>query len=247
MVKLQHMKKSWLAGVALVLFVLLMGLSFYLRPSPQESLVMGIKTQDLDSIRVAMQRGADATLPIERGNRANTTPGYTPLQLFLVSDNRPEGLQLLLQRADLRVQSKTGTMVEPDKRDGFEATPLHYVTHRGNSWPPQNAKATLQLLLDKGAPINAKANYPAGLTPLMLARQEWLMRFLLERGADPDLVTAGGACLMNYSGKEPTHPLWKLLKKHGGRPRRVPDSRKFPRPIFASGSSEITGWVYALE
>jgi len=237
------MKRAWIFGGATLVVMLLLVALFRLRPSPQDELWRGVQNGNMALIQKAMSRGADATLPAGPGNKFNLVPGYTPLQVYLMHGSNLDTLKMLLQKADLSVQSETGRLIPLDMEDGLYATPLHFVTIEANNMPKQEGEQLLQLFLTRGAPVNAKAKTPAGLTPLMLAQEEWVVRALLDAGADPDMVAANGACIMNFMGKEPKYnALWRLLKKKGARPRRVPDSLRFPRPVWSRTEHRIERW-----
>lgn len=93
---------------------------------------------------------------------------------------QPEAVSYLLQK---------GANVESSGEGSFHpsARPLHWAA-------AGNCKETVRLLLDAGADINAKADYPWAGTPLGIAAEKGnipLIEYLMARGADVDRAIAG--------------------------------------------------------
>lgn len=93
---------------------------------------------------------------------------------------QPEAVSYLLQK---------GANVKASGEGSFHpsARPLHWAA-------AGNCKETVRLLLDAGADINAKADYPWAGTPLGIAAEKGniqLIEYLMARGADVDRAIAG--------------------------------------------------------
>ncbi|HZF78742.1 MAG TPA: ankyrin repeat domain-containing protein [Rubrivivax sp.] len=100
--------------------------------------------------------------------------GETPLMMAALKGNL-QGTQRLIER---------GAQIN---REGW--TPLHYAASNGQ----EDSTAVVKLLLDRGAPVDARA--PNGNTPLMMAARYGAFRsaeLLLARGADRRLRNNAG-------------------------------------------------------
>jgi uncharacterized protein len=131
-----------------------------------------------DAARVAEALLAHPQIRIDQTNAA----GETPLMIAALKGRREWVRRLLDRGAQLN-------------RDGW--TPLHYAA----SGP--DAKPVVELLLERGAAIDARA--PNGNTPLMMAARygAWTSaEFLLLRGANPKLVNQAGQNAADFARSE---------------------------------------------
>ncbi|RYG73423.1 hypothetical protein EON80_03275 [bacterium] len=239
------MKKKWSVGLSAGVPLMLVGMWSTRGLSPQDQLWEGVHKHDIALIESAMARGANATLPATPDNRFHYSPDYTPLQMFIEDSDNLEGVELMMQNADLKAPTDMYRRVPMDERYPLYGNPLHHLTLMSNQTRRRNydLRSHFAVFLRQSAPINARALKPPGVTPLMLARQLWTFQTLLESGADPNLVADDGACLMNFVGQEPVdNKVWQLLKKFGGRPQRVPNTLGYPRPKFHRTHNSVEGW-----
>lgn len=93
-------------------------------------------------------------------------------------------------------------------RDKFDAPPLHRAT--GNGY-----LASMRLLLDNGADVNARDCL--GATALHQAGQqpESIVRLLLERDADPNAATSMGETPLHSAINANNEPIVRLLLQNG--------------------------------
>ena len=127
-----------------------------------------------DVVQLLLEEGADARMA-----NKGTFEYWSPLHVAASRGNNlyQEVAHLLLEGG-----------AEPNMRDGFGRTPLHWASH------PCVAK----LLLDRGADLNIQCQL--GYTPLTMAAMKGyidVVKFLLESGADPNMA--------NHYGETPLH------------------------------------------
>lgn len=195
-------RRAWLAAAALMACV---------RAGAADSYVEFFRAVDIDNARAVqtlLTRGFDPNAANERGNSglhlalrdgalrvaaallahpdtkvdATNAAGETPLMLAALRGN-VEWTKRLIER---------GAAIQ---RDGW--TPLHYAASGSD------ALAVLELLLERGAAIDARA--PNGNTPLMMASRfgAWASaEALLMRGADPRLANAAGQTAADFARLE---------------------------------------------
>ena len=76
-----------------------------------------------------------------------------------------------------------------------------------------------------------------GKTPLMLAQNRNAVELLVKAGANPNLVVPGSASVMNVQGPvERRDEVWMALRKAGGKPRRLQPT---PTPSAKEQSDEV--------
>lgn len=166
-------------------------------------------------VRLALDKGFDA-------NAATSGIGsdcfYTPL-LWAVEGGNEEILRILLERG-----AKVNLGVP-------RFTPLHRATEK-------NSDAMVELLLDYGA--NVELREDVGLTPLLMARCEKIVRLLLDRGAEVNARTKrGGATALHLACIRGEESIVRLLLEKGASVTQVDDNGMTPRQQATSSGMAV--------
>lgn len=151
-----------------------------------------------------------------------TADGDTPL--FLAARSlEPAIVKLLLQHGgDVTINSLNNPRSPVPTEEAPAYTPLHGVVdelhrHRGEEDTPR-LKEMMQLLLDAGCDVNAQNRHGETVLLSCLHQEVALVQFLLEHGADPNIVTKRGTTTMSYFHHPLQYPEWfKALMEHGAR------------------------------
>ena len=96
-------------------------------------------------------------------------------------------------------------------KNNFGFSPLHRVCQRGK-------KECVELLIDKGADINAQNNF--GWTPLHIAArngQKDIVELLIANGADVNIKNKGGLIPLDLAMNQGHKEIIELLRKHGAK------------------------------
>lgn len=166
-------------------------------------------------VRLALDKGSDA-------NAATTGAGcdcfYTPL-LWAVEGGNNEILRTLLERG---AEVNLGVP---------KFTPLHLATER-------NSDAMVELLLGYGA--NVELREDMGLTPLLMARCEKIVKLLLDRGAEVNArAKRGGGTALHMACVRGEESIVRLLLEKGASVTQVDDNGMTPRQQAASNGSTV--------
>lgn len=150
-----------------------------------------------------------------------TVDGDTPL--FLAARKpEPAIVKLLLQHgADATINSlnKPRSPAAAQKPPAY--TPLHAAVdlhRRREEVDVSSLEGLMQVLLDAGCDINARNFHGDTVLLSCLHHEVALVEFLLQRGADPNVITNHGSTAMSYFHKPLQYPEWfKALMEHGAR------------------------------
>lgn len=167
-----------------------------------------------------------ARLLIAKGADVNTTDkeGYTPLgNAVSAADGNAELTRLLLDHG-AKVNVSSGDTVEIVKNGKIRIgwmTPLLLAA-------PQSEYAVVEMLVKAGAKVNAKDI--RGLTPLVLAvatdhADARIVRYLLENGADPKIVSEDGETVLDWARKYRNPEVMRAL---GLAPEKLPAEPELP-------------------
>src|SRR5207253_9586442 len=169
-----------------------------------------------------------------------------------VSEN--EILQALLARSpklDLFATAALGTAAQLDAllrkdpanlkyRSSFGWTLLHVAAYAGNV-------ATTELLLKKGAPLEARAESKFRNTPLqaaLLTGETETAKLLLDHGADPLVRQSKGATPLHEAALLGRRDLVQLLLDHGAEINSVADNGQTPlAEALRGGHTELAEWM----
>jgi hypothetical protein len=94
-----------------------------------------------------------------------------------------------------------------DKKDAGGQTALHHAAKRGR-------EATVRLLVDRGADVNAKNNYRETVLHLA-ARREAVVRLLVDRGADVNAKDNNRVTVLHLAANEANEAVVQLLVDRG--------------------------------
>ena len=156
-------------------------------PDGETVLMTAARTGNADAVRMLLDRGADV-------NARERYKGQTAL-MWAAAERHPAVVSLLLQRgADWRVRSfdrqtkppklSAASSISPIPRGGFTA--LAFAAREGHI-------DTVKALLDGGVDINyGDVDNTTGLVVAIMNKQYTLAKYLIDRGADPNIVDAGG-------------------------------------------------------
>jgi len=167
-----------------------------------------------------------ARLLVAKGADVNTTDelGYTPLGNAVSAGNRSAELTGLLLDHGAKVNVASGDTVEIVKNGKIRIgwmTPLLLAV-------PQAEYPVVEMLVKAGAKVNAKDI--RGLTPLALAvatdhADARIVRYLLENGADPKIVSEDGETVLDWARKYRNPEVMRAL---GMAPEKLPAEPEFP-------------------
>jgi ankyrin repeat protein len=156
-------------------------------PDGETVLMTAARAGNLDAVRTLLDRGADV-------NARESYKGQTAL-MWAAAERHPQVVKLLLERgADWKIRStdketrlprlSAASSVTPLARGGFPA--LLYAAREGDI-------ETGQVMLDKAVDINyGDVDNTTALTVSILNKQYSFAKFLLDRGANPNVVDAFG-------------------------------------------------------
>ncbi|KAF3400150.1 Serine/threonine-protein phosphatase 6 regulatory ankyrin repeat subunit A [Penicillium rolfsii] len=150
-----------------------------------------------------------------------TVDGDTPL--FLAARKlEPAIIKLLIQHgADATINSLNKSRSPAAATKPPTYTPLHAVVdlhHRRGEVDASSLENLMQILLDAGCDINARNFHGETVLLSCLHQEVALVEFLLQRGADPDVITNRGSTAMSYFHRPLQYPDWfKALMDHGAR------------------------------
>jgi ankyrin repeat protein len=123
--------------------------------------------------------------------------------------------------------------------DGF--TPLHLAAFFAGD------PDTVALLLARGAPVDVQARQEMAVTPLgsaCAAGHGAVARLLVEAGADPGSVQAGGYTPLHAAAAGGDAALARLLIAHGADPARPADDRRTPADLARErGHPKLAAWL----
>ena len=158
--------------------------------------------EDEEEIAIALiEAGADIHAKDEFGN--------TPLH-YAVATNMHRVIRELVRRGaslEARNSEYNGrrNSIFANIGEGDMYTPLHVATVGWSDEPIDETIETISILLDLGADINARGGY--GRTPIWNASNSLdieVVRFLLERGADPTIPDEGGISALHTRNPKKT-------------------------------------------
>jgi ankyrin repeat protein len=156
-------------------------------PDGETVLMTASRAGNVDAVRVLLDLGADV-------NARENYKGQTAL-MWAAAEHHPAVVKLLLERgADWKVRSSehetrlprlsAASSVTPLARGGFPA--LLYAAREGDI-------ESAQAMLDKGVDINyGDVDNTTGLTVSILNKQYSFAKFLIDRGANPNIADAAG-------------------------------------------------------
>jgi ankyrin repeat protein len=189
-----------------------------------EKLFTAVMTNDLESMKILLSRGADA-------NYASSS-GWTPLHQGSAGGH-DESVELLISKgAD--VNSRTGTGWTPlhaaserghkkiaeilisnnadiDSKENYGRTPLNVASRNGH-------KDVVELLISKGADINPKDN--AGYTPLMYAAECGsvdMVKLLVSNSVNMNIMAKDGRTALKIALERGYRDTADLLRTNGAR------------------------------
>jgi ankyrin repeat protein len=168
-------------------------------------LMTASRAGNTDAVRILLDRGADV-------NAREKYKGQTAL-MWAAAERHPEIVKLLLDRgADWKIRSSdretrlprlsAASSVSPMARGGFPA--LLYAAREGDV-------ETAQVMADKGVDLNyGDVDNTTALTVSVLNKRYTFAKFLLDRGADPNVVDASGRTAL-YAVVEARNEDWTTL------------------------------------
>jgi ankyrin repeat protein len=163
------------------------------------------RTGSTDVVRLLLDRGADV-------NAREKYKGQTAL-MWAAAERHPEIVRLLLERgADWKIRSSdketrlprlsAASSVTPMARGGFPA--LLYAAREGDV-------ETAQVMVEKGVDLNyGDIDNTTALSVSILNKRYSFARFLLDRGADPNVVDVSGRTAL-YAIVEARNEDWTTL------------------------------------
>jgi ankyrin repeat protein len=137
------------------------------------------------------------------------------------------------------------------------ANPEAIHEYSGDGWTPLHLAAafgtpeTVQLLLDRGAPVsavstNAQKNQPLHAA-LALSRNPESIRILLDTGADPNARQTGGYTALFSAAAANRRDLAELLIAHGADPAALNDFEKSAAQFAREREhTELADWLESL-
>lgn len=193
-----------------------------------------------------------ATAHSERGTSAVTAALFINVGEGFLDPKSNEILKAVLARnpkLDLHETAALGTRDQldallkanpVDARSSFGWTLLHFAAYGGNA-------ANTELLIAKGADVNARAKTRFLNTPLqtaLLSGQYATSRILLEHGADALVRQAAGFTPMHEAALLGRRDLIELLLEHGAELNSRSDSGRTPLGEAIRGKhDEIVAWL----
>jgi len=168
-------------------------------------LMTAARAGNVDAVRLLLDRGADV-------NAREKYKGQTAL-MWAAAERHPSVVKLLLDHgADWKVRSvehetrlprlSAASSVSPIARGGFPA--LLYSAREGDV-------ESARLMLDAGVDVNyGDVDDTTALTASILNKQYTFAKFLLERGANPNVVDANGRTAL-YAIVEARNEDWTTL------------------------------------
>ena len=168
-------------------------------------LMTAARAGNIEAVRILVDRGADV-------NAREKYKGQTAL-MWAAAERHPDIVKLLLDRgADWKVRSSdketrlprlsAASSVSPMARGGFPA--LLYAAREGDV-------ESAQVMADKGVDLNyGDVDNTTALTVSILNKRYTFAKFLLDRGADPNIVDASGRTAL-YAVVEARNEDWTTL------------------------------------
>jgi ankyrin repeat protein len=168
-------------------------------------LMTAARAGNIDVVRILLDRGADV-------NARENYKGQTAL-MWAAAERHPAVVSLLLDRgADWKIRSSdketrlprlsAASSVTPMARGGFPA--LLYAAREGDV-------ETARVMAGKGVDLNyGDVDNTTALTVSILNKQFTFAKFLLDRGADPNIVDASGRTAL-YAVVEARNEDWTTL------------------------------------
>ena len=178
----------------------------YMIPMTQHELMAAVSGENIESVKLSLERGADINL--------QDRDGCTAL-LMAARINNIEMVELLLERgADINLQDKYGDTAF------FEALLNKNIE-------------MVELLLKRDADINFKNNY--GVTALLVAarinKNIEMVELLLERGADVNLQVKDGGTVLRVAANQNNIEMVELLLERGATGTSVATYSKIVGPV----------------
>jgi ankyrin repeat protein len=167
-----------------------------------EALVVG----NLETVKLLLDHKANPN--------ARTKDGATPLAFLLIFNEQSELVQIMTRTATKRILFETlvgaGADVKAKTTDG---TGLLTLASQGG-----NVECA-RLMLEKGADINERSSSTGG-SPLFNAAVDCkapMVRFLLSKGADPNVAGADGVTPLMVCVQKGNYAIADMLLKHGAK------------------------------
>jgi ankyrin repeat protein len=167
---------------------------------------------DLSSVTSSLAKGADIN--------ARNNNGQTALMLACSGGHKDVVQFLIAKGADVNLTTTAQIITAMKMSAGFSgtaeiysigSTALIFASEHGH-------KEVVQLLLSKGAKVNAKTDW--GDTALLNASaygHKEVVQMLLAKGADVNIKTQNGATALSVASRNGYHEIAELLTKAGAR------------------------------
>lgn len=244
---------------AIVIFAIILLATLPAAADDTSDFFQAINSRDLPAVQSLLERNpslANAQRPngtsavtmamfaIAKGERAfHRTSSNDVLQAVLARNPR----FTLFDTAALGTPAQLDALLRKDPanlryRSAFGWTLLHVAAFAGNT-------ANVELLLKKGAAIDARAESRFRNTPLqaaLLAGEIDTAKLLLDRGADALIRQSKGATPMHEAALLGRQDLVQLLLDHGAELNSVADNGQTPlAEAVRGGHAELAEWMKA--